>query len=529
MGQLFDEGHFFICSGGLKPCRSNAGQQIMVQEEGHKYLTEKSLTCLNGDYACKKIALLAAIIAAMIAMLCAIGVGWVLLIAIGAAAAGAAGGMLLCGHKAAVARSWVVIIIKAELQIGENSAVANRTSPQLKCSVFDETISFAPNIHTEFHALFLFGCNVGVTGLEGFMYAYATRGLNLLFTAPETFIANFGVNYLKSLAAKGLIWRGVFAIWGGISTYSNSETEGADAWEIAKSAAGGAFFAEAAAARLTPPYMIYKITQVVQGKESLKNVALGSLQDAALLLSFGGIPAGKPSTEKNSLGMRKAPADANSRDFGREEARFKANISNTLEAARQFRNQLKGEQKGKGAHESGKPNFTDPRNTEVVRLLDEAKQELKNATSFEDAAKIGEKLANDIANSEKISNRQKPGNVSLYEKNGKFYLDTSMKPGSEDGTVRGDATEGIKKEYDNLSPNRGNGHGNCGEVGAYSQADAEGNFGEGKKQSWGIKGKNVFDQPSCKSCEQIDFKYEIKDMSPSVPKQAPLPYYKKEN
>ena len=91
MGEIFDESHYFICSNGMKPARMRSNQKVMLREDGKYYLTERSLTCIGADFSCRWIALVAAILCAAIALLCASGVGVVLLAALVGAAAGAFG------------------------------------------------------------------------------------------------------------------------------------------------------------------------------------------------------------------------------------------------------------------------------------------------------------------------------------------------------------------------------------------------------------------------------------------------------
>lgn len=356
--ELFDESHYFMCGGGLKPCAFNAKQEIMKKETGEYYLTHKSLTTRNGDFSCRWMALLVAIIAALIAVLCATGVGMVLVAAMIGAAAGAAGGMLLCGYKAAVARTWLVI--KTDAQIGTKNMVANRPGEHLKCSAFGQPITFLPNVTSEFHAILLFAGNVAMTGLEGFMYAYATRGVGMLVTKPLTFFANFGVNYLKTVTIWGGIARSTFGVWAGFSAYSNSETEGFHTKEVLTEAGKGFAFVETAAYRLAT--QDYSAEQKAKGNEILpkmydedgneifEGITLPVWSgDASLLLGLGGIQ-GRGKTHDAKL------SDVPNK-FVNETLKpletFKKDVKSVIERAKEYRNRLKKSFKGKGVHETG--------------------------------------------------------------------------------------------------------------------------------------------------------------------------------
>ncbi len=176
--ELFDESHFFICTGGMKPARLRANQNIARREDGSHYLTVYSLRCKGIDFACRMAALIGAVIAAAMALLMASGVGVVLLAAIAGAAAGAIQGAMICGDLAAILRTWVVI--KNDAEIERNSLVSNRPSMHLSCKFLGNQITYVPNVKNEFTALALFAGNIVCTGLEGFIYVYAARGVGLL-------------------------------------------------------------------------------------------------------------------------------------------------------------------------------------------------------------------------------------------------------------------------------------------------------------------------------------------------------------
>ncbi|TWP27483.1 hypothetical protein ETU09_07490 [Apibacter muscae] len=328
--EIFDESHYFMCEGGLKPASLKTSQENVLLENNKYYLTEYSLKCKGIDFSCRWVALLVAIIAAAIALLMSCPAGWVLLAAI----AGAAGGALLagkiCGDKAAIVRVWLVI--KDDVVFGEHKAVSNHKPQHLNCRAFGYNIVYKPNVTSEFEAICIFGGNVLMTGLEAFMYVYAFRGGGTLLTKPMTFFRNFGVNYLKTISKYGMLGRGVFGAWGGANAYYMSDTEGFNANEVAKASAQSFFFAETAA--------YHAVTE-------------RDPQSIALLLSMGGIPAGGKTGQRNSLGMEKV-ADATKADLANSVEGVKNNMRSAVNKAIEFRDKLRVQEKGKGANEKSR-------------------------------------------------------------------------------------------------------------------------------------------------------------------------------
>lgn len=328
--EIFDESHYFMCEGGLKPASLKTSQENVLLENNKYYLTEYSLKCKGIDFSCRWVALLVAIIAAAIALLMSCPAGWVLLAAI----AGAAGGALLagkiCGDKAAIVRVWLVI--KDDVVFGEHKAVSNHKPQHLNCRAFGYNIVYKPNVTSEFEAICIFGGNVLMTGLEAFMYVYAFRGGGTLLTKPMTFFRNFGVNYLKTISKYGMLGRGIFGAWGGANAYYMSDTEGFNANEVAKASAQSFFFAETAA--------YHAVTE-------------RDPQSIALLLSMGGIPAGGKTGQRNSLGMEKV-ADATKADLANSVEGVKNNMRSAVNKAIEFRDKLKSQEKGKGANEKSR-------------------------------------------------------------------------------------------------------------------------------------------------------------------------------
>ena len=334
MDEIFDESHYFVCSGGLKPASMKSNQNIVKREDGKYYLTEYSLKCYAIDFSCKWVALLYAIVAAALALLLSCPAGWVLLAAIIGAGVGAALGAAMCGDMAAIMRVWVAI--KTDAQLGEHNAVANKPGVHMICNAFSGQITYVPNKKTEFHALVLFAGNTLMTGLEGFMYVYAFRGAGMLITKPLQFFANFGVNYLKTVSVAGFAGRTVFGAWGGFSAYSNSSTEGFHAEEVFTDAGKSFGFAEMAA--------YHAVTE-------------RDPQSIALLLSLGGIPGGTSGKDANGLADVKAAGNAVAEGWKNTGEKVANQISNKINTAKEFRERLKGQKKGSGAFTKGKTSY----------------------------------------------------------------------------------------------------------------------------------------------------------------------------
>lgn len=342
MAELFDESHFFMCAGGMKPARIEANQNIACRETGEYYLTEYSLKCKGIDFACKWVALLYAIVAAAMALLCSCPAGWVLLAAILGALAGSIIGAAMCGDLAAIMRVWVVI--KTDAEISGYKFVANRPGVHMNCKAFGQPITFVPNVKTEFEACCIFAGNIVTTGLEGFMYVYAFRGAGVLFKAPMAFLRNFGVNYLTSLTVKGLLMRGVFAGYSTLNSYYLSPVEGGDKDKMTEAALDGGFFIERAAWRLIKGvgggYVDPK-----DGKFNWK----GLLTDTSMLLSMGGIPSGTGGKDATRADVNRAV-----NQIKHPVKTVKADIKKVVDTAKEFKNKIKESKNGKGAGEKPK-------------------------------------------------------------------------------------------------------------------------------------------------------------------------------
>jgi hypothetical protein len=344
MMELFDESHFFMCTGGMKPARIKANQKIARREDGSYYLTVYSLRCKGIDFACRMAALIGAVIAAAVALLMASGVGVVLLAAIAGAAVGAMQGAMICGDLAAILRAWVVV--KNDAEINGNSLVSNRPGVHLGCKFLGNQITYVPNVKNEFTALALFAGNIICTGLEGFMYVYAARGVGLLVKSGSKFLANFATNYIASFAMKGVAMRTVFAGYSAANAHYTSPTEGYDEERVSNAAKDGGFFIERAAIRLYNGV----VNDGYRNPETGETNWRGAATDVAMMLSMGGIPAAKTgdATRSDVGNMAKQVVT----EWRNPVETVKAEVGKTVEVARQFRNKLKAQKDGVGAHEN---------------------------------------------------------------------------------------------------------------------------------------------------------------------------------
>ena len=338
---IFDESHYFMCTNGLKPARMKSNQTVLYREDGNYYLTVYSLKCKGLDFSCRWAALVIAIVGAVIALLCSCPAGWVLLAALGGAVAGACLGSAICGDMAAIMRIWVVI--KTDASISGYDMVSNKMTPQLQCGVFSGVISYVPNVKTVFDEYFIFAYNTLGAGLEGFMYAYAFRGVGLLATAPKTFLCNFAANFLKSWSLTGVVFRGAFAEIARRDTYYNSETEGHDR-EKENTAFAKVFFFERAVAE-----NIHEA--VTSNEENAWKKSLHIAKSIAPVLAMGGIQGGKTGDAGKSDVIAAAKETV--------PAKIAEQVKKGIDAAKEYRSQLRNQSKGVGAEEAGKPVLPD--------------------------------------------------------------------------------------------------------------------------------------------------------------------------
>ncbi|MGJ8660008.1 MAG: hypothetical protein ACSHWV_09175 [Cellulophaga fucicola] len=221
--KIITEKDFWMCTGGNMPAPLQAQQKIAKKKSGEKFITKiDTSTSSIIDFGCKKLMLIMAIVAAVIAV-CVVATGGAALIAIGAmagaggAAIGAVAGGLICGQVAAMARMWLdskdkpnkgFYILKQPVITGDH---------KMKCMLFGDEIKFAPEIKNWWQALAIGGANLITGVMEGMMYGamvgmggaavgsvrtlISQGGVQLSKQAGLNFLKTNGVNMLKNFSS----------------------------------------------------------------------------------------------------------------------------------------------------------------------------------------------------------------------------------------------------------------------------------------------------------------------------------------
>jgi Holliday junction resolvase-like predicted endonuclease len=209
--KIITEKDFWICSGGTTPAQLQTTQLSTKKESAHKYITVADTATSSWiDFGCRKLMWIMAILAAVIvvAVVATGGAALGVLIAAGAiagaagAAFGAVIGALICGQKAAAARKW--LNSKPDLVIQSQRAITG--DDQMKCMLFGETITFAPQIKNWWQAVSLGASNYLAGILEGAMYGAAIGATGGVISGGPAALSQFGLSNL------GANW---LATWGG--------------------------------------------------------------------------------------------------------------------------------------------------------------------------------------------------------------------------------------------------------------------------------------------------------------------------
>ncbi|APU09435.1 hypothetical protein A5M85_03800 [Cellulophaga lytica] len=179
--KIITEKDFWRCSGGLMPSPFQSTKLSAKKQSGEKYVTKTDTsTIATMDFSCKWIMLIAAIIAAIVAV-AIVATGGAALGAIVAAGAmaGAAGaivgaplGSLVCGQRAAIARTWNSF--KGDFKIQSQEVITGKDT--MTCAVFGSAITFAPEIKNWAQAYTEGGANL-ITGVLQGMLAGAGIGM----------------------------------------------------------------------------------------------------------------------------------------------------------------------------------------------------------------------------------------------------------------------------------------------------------------------------------------------------------------
>ncbi|WP_198529586.1 hypothetical protein [Flavobacterium sp. Leaf82] len=216
--KIITEKDFWMCTGGNVPAPLQSVQQSTKTKDGKKYITiVDTATSSYIDFGCNKLMLIMAIIAAVIAV-AVVATGGAALIAVGAlagaagAAAGAVLGGLICGQVAKLARVWLGS--KNDMIVKGKPAITS--GHEMKCMLFGDKISHAPNIKNWWQAIAVGSINTGAKIVEGALFgmmvgmgAGVLKGL-IQLGAPT--LTSVGVNIVGSFGTLGSSIRAVFGI-----------------------------------------------------------------------------------------------------------------------------------------------------------------------------------------------------------------------------------------------------------------------------------------------------------------------------
>lgn len=215
--KIATEEDYWMCSGGIMPAQMQTTQLMVRQKDDVKYLTTNDLaTSPNADFMCAKMVLLMAAIAVFVVALTVLtgGAGLAALAAASAVLAeamvvgamfGALLGSLICGQKAAIARSWIGG--KKDFLILGQATVT--TDMSITCPIFGATIKYAPKIKSFWDALAVgftnFAINAVIGGVLGLLAAEAwlvigeVGFINTLYSSMlnpfSTAVANFASTF----------------------------------------------------------------------------------------------------------------------------------------------------------------------------------------------------------------------------------------------------------------------------------------------------------------------------------------------
>jgi len=227
--KIITEKDFWMCTGGLVPAQLQTTQLTTKKVGDFKYITERDTATSSWiDFSCKKLMLIMALLAVAIA-LATVATGGAALIAICAAAAGAGAifgavlGSLLCGQLAAAARMW--LDNKSDLIIQGQKAITG--DHQMKCLIFGDTISFAPQIKNWWQAVALGTSNFIGEVLKNMMYGAAIgAGAAVITGGPAVLsqfgLSNIGANWLATWGGAGLGLRGLMGAQSMLGAYGNT-------------------------------------------------------------------------------------------------------------------------------------------------------------------------------------------------------------------------------------------------------------------------------------------------------------------
>jgi hypothetical protein len=229
--KIATEEDYWMCTGGIMPAQMQTVQLKVLQKDGKKYLMKSDTSTASfGDFTCKWVMLIAALIAAVVivAVVATGGAALAVIVAAGAIA-GAGGaiygsvlGSLICGQKAAIARTWLGE--KSNLIVAGQHALT--TGSTMQCPVFGSKIVHAPNVKNWWDALRVGIGNFGETVILGALGGALIGVGGALFSGAAAIawptLASVGTNIVGSVTGWGMAARLYF----GANALSNKQALG---------------------------------------------------------------------------------------------------------------------------------------------------------------------------------------------------------------------------------------------------------------------------------------------------------------
>lgn len=216
--KIITEKDFWMCTGGNMPAPLQSTRLSTKKQSGEKYITKiDTSTSSIIDFGCKKAMFIMAILAAVIAV-CVAATGGAALIAIGAiagaagAAVGAVAGGLLCGQMASMARIWQGSKSNMIIQ-GQETITGDH---KMKCMLFGDEITFAPQIKNWWQAIAVGSVNTGSEILKGALSGAMTgMGIGMLGGSIKLALptlSSIGGNVAASFGIVGSSVRSIFGV-----------------------------------------------------------------------------------------------------------------------------------------------------------------------------------------------------------------------------------------------------------------------------------------------------------------------------
>ncbi|QNK61052.1 hypothetical protein H7F33_10690 [Pedobacter sp. PAMC26386] len=229
--KIATEEDYWMCSGGIMPAQMQSVQLKILQKDDKKYLMKTDTSTASfGDFTCKWVMLIMALIAAVVVVAIVATGGAALAVIVAAGAIAGAGGAIygsvlgsaICGQKAAIARIWLGE--KSNLTIAGQQALT--TGSVMQCPVFGSKIVHAPNVKNWWDALRVGIGNFGETVILGALGGalIGVGGAILCDSAALALptLASVGTNIVGSVTGWGMAARVYF----GANALSNKQALG---------------------------------------------------------------------------------------------------------------------------------------------------------------------------------------------------------------------------------------------------------------------------------------------------------------